>query len=90
MKVHIRRISPASLALTLGIFYGGIGLFVSILGAVGGLGSDQPVGMLIIQPFVSALVGVSVGFVLAWIYNFISRFTKGLLIEYNEASRYED
>ena len=100
MRIHIRKISPPSLALTLGIIYGGIGLFVLLLGSFGaliqfGIGSQgarvsEPFGMLLIQPIISALVGVISGFIFAWVYNLIARFTKGVLIEYSEAGQHDD
>lgn len=101
MRIHIRRISPPSLSIVLGLIYGVVGLVIAILSAFGLL---MPFGMglpaendgffllkiLVIQPFLSVLWGVITGFLVAWLYNFVARFTKGILIEYAEAGRHDD
>jgi len=101
MRIHIRRISPPSLSVVLGVIYGIVGFAIAALSAFGalvsfGIGSpvrdgvsSMPV-MLVVQPLISALFGVITGFIVAWIYNFVARFTKGVLIEYQDAGRHDD
>jgi len=101
MRIRITRISPASLALTLGILYGGIGICISLFSAIAGFieigrrGSVGPqgtesFGMLLLQPVLTTIAGLIAGFVIAWVYNFISRFTKGVIIDYTETGRHEE
>lgn len=100
LRAYIRRISPASLGLTLGILYGAVGLLFSVFSAIGiitrnisGSGTvtiSQSIGMLLMQPVTATLAGLVSGFLLAWIYNFVARFSKGLLVDFSEASRYEE
>jgi hypothetical protein len=101
MRIHIRRISPPSLSIVLGVIYGIVGFAVGALGVFGllvsfGIGSPVRDGvssmpmMLVVQPLISALIGVVTGFIVAWLYNFVARFTKGVLIEYSEAGRHDD
>ncbi len=101
MRIQIRRISPPSLSIVLGAIYGIVGLVIaglSVFGALGSFGIGSPVNnevssmpmMLVFQPLISALFGVITGFIVAWIYNIVARFTKGVLIEYSEAGRHDD
>lgn len=101
MRIHISRVSPGSLSITLAAIYGLFGVAVAILSVfgaltqfgIGGSGSGPNMGMwpmLIFQPILSALVGAVTGLILAWVYNFIARFTKGVLIESAEAGRHDD
>jgi hypothetical protein len=101
MRIHITRISPGSLSITFAAIYGLLGVVIALLGAFGALaqfglrgsakGLDMDMlPMLIFQPILSALIGAVTGIILAWIYNAIARFTKGILIEYNEAGRHDD
>ncbi len=102
MKLRLRRISPSSLAATLAIFYFVCGLFVGVFGIFAALIGSQftvsgpiqfsgsGIGMLllaIVYPFLAAIGGAISGFIIAWIYNFISIFTNGLLVEFDEAGR---
>lgn len=103
MKLRIKRISPSSLAGTLGAIYFAIGCVTSVLGllALGtglnltftgwikfsGVGGGLPLLMLVINPFLGALVGYISGFLIAIVYNFVSRYTQGVVIE-TEETRY--
>ena len=104
MKLRIKRISPLSLALALGGIYFVVGCFaavVAIFGANAGVNvtligplsfSGSGLGLLglsLINPFAAFLTGGISGYVIAWIYNFLSRFTKGLVIETEEAGKYD-
>ena len=100
-RIHLRRISPPSLSIVLGIIYGTVGFVIAALRVFGplvssGIGnpvkddvSSMPI-MLAAQPLLFALCGVTTGFMISWIYNFVARFTKGVLIEYSEAGRHDD
>lgn len=104
MKLHLKRISPPSLSLTLAALYGIIGFIVGVLSLFGaltrfGVGAQaspvsqtiwEVLGMLVFQPVVSAVLGAVTGFVLAWLYNFVARFTKGVLVQLEEAGKYDD
>lgn len=95
MRVHVRRISPASFALTLCIFYGAAGLCIAVLGSFGGLlslgiVSTTNLGTLLLQPLISAVGGLVTGFIIAWAYNFVARFTMGVVIDCTKASDYAD
>ncbi len=105
MKLRVRRISPATLAATLAVFYFVFGLFVGLFGVVGLLAGGEvmlggpvsfslsDVSMLplaILYPFMAATVGAIAGFLIAWLYNFTVRFTKGILIDFSEANARED
>jgi len=46
--------------------------------------------MLLLQPVLTTIAGLIAGFVIAWVYNFISRFTKGVIIDYTETGRHEE
>lgn len=104
MKLRIKRISPLSLALTLGGIYfvigclvapfavlgSGVGAKVTLIGPfsfnVSGLGI-LPLSLL--YPFVLSIGGGIMGYLIAWIYNFLARFTRGLVIETEEAGKYD-
>ena len=105
MRVHIKRISPGSLSAILGFIHGIIGLLVGIVGfilSLFGSGSHphhlyaitgtawDGAAFIILYPLFYALFGVIAGFIISWIYNFAARFTKGILIELDEAGRYDD
>jgi len=105
MKLRITRISPSSLALTLAIFYFVLGLFIGLFGVYSALSGNQftmngPISFsgrgtemlpfAIAYPFVAAIAGVISGFVISWIFNFISKFTKGLLIETDNSLTLKD
>lgn len=104
MKLRIKRISPLSLALTLGGIYFVIGCFVALLNIFGanaganvslsgplGINASAlgPLTLSLIYPFASSLMGAISGYVIAWIYNFLPRFTRGLVIETEEAGKYD-
>lgn len=101
MRIHIRRISPPSLSIVMGLIYAVVSLAASLVSLLGSLlpfgvgrsiaGDFFTLAMLFIgTPVLYALMGIISGFVLAWIYNFVARYTKGVLIEYSEATRYDD
>lgn len=101
MRIHIRRISPPSLSIVIGLLYAIVSLASSVFVLLGSLLRFQvgrsiandffTLAMLFIgTPILYGLIGVVSGFVLAWIYNFVARYTKGVLIEYSEATRYDD
>jgi len=99
MRIHITRISPGSLSITFAAIYGLIGVVIAILSVFralaqfGGSASTTNMDMwtmLIFEPLLSALIGAVTGMILAWVYNAIARFTKGILIECNEAGRHDD
>ncbi len=105
MKLRLHRISPASLAATLAIFYFVIGLIVGLFGIIASFTGAQftmsgpatlsgsglsMLPLAIAYPFLAALFGALGGFITAWIYNFTVRFTKGILIEFTEAPPHED
>lgn len=96
MKIRIKYISPASLAATLAVFYFTLGLFVGLFGVLAAAsGSDftlsGPVSFsgsgkemlpyAVAYPFLASIVGAISGFIIAWIYNFASKPTKGILID---------
>ena len=96
MKIHIKYISPGSLALTLAIINFFVGGFIGILGVVAAAAGSEftlsgPVtfsgrgsGMLLVAiayPFLASIAGMIGGFLMAWVYNFTAEFTKGIVIE---------
>jgi hypothetical protein len=100
MKLRIKRISPSSLARTLSAIYFSIGCVASVLGLLGlgtgmnlsfngwikmsGLGGGFSLLMLLINPFLGAFVGYISGFLIALVYNFVSPYTEGVVIETEE------
>lgn len=104
VKRRIKRISPLSLALTLGGIYLVIGCFVALFGILGSASGvnvtlSGPFGITatglgtlplsLIYPFVSLIGGGIMGYVIAWIYNYLARFTRGIVIETEEAGKYD-
>lgn len=105
MTLRILRVSPVSLALTLGGVYFVFGCISALLGLFGSVTRprlvvmDGPFGfetslqgmplLVLLLPFLSALVGGITGYVVAWVYNFLTRFTRGLVIETEEAGKYD-
>jgi hypothetical protein len=104
MNQRIKKISPASLAAILAAVYFVIGILTGIFGIIGGLsganvtlngpftfsGSGTTVIIIsIFYPLISALGGAIMGFLLAIVYNFSTKFTKGLLIQIEESNHYE-
>ncbi len=103
MKLRITRISPSSLSRTLGAIYFAIGCVTSVLGLlafatgmnltfngwinVSGLVGGLPLLMLLVNPFLSAVIGLISGFLIAIVYNFVSRYTQGVVLE-TEETRY--
>lgn len=100
MKLRLKRISPASLAATLAIFYFIVGLFVAAFGIIAALSGAQftmsgpatfsgaglsMLPLAIAYPFLAALLGAIGGFLIAWVYNFTVRFTKGIKLEFTES-----
>ena len=100
MNKRIKKIAPSSLAMTLAVVYFIVGIFAGILGVIGGLSGanvnlDGPFSVSgngstiiiisIFYPFISALGGFIFGFILAFIYNFSVRYTKGLVIEIEDS-----
>lgn len=99
MKLRIKRISPSSLAGTLGAIYFAIGCVASVLGLLAfgtGMnftftgwikisgGGGVPLLMLLLNPFLGALAGLISGFLIAIVYNFVSQYTQGVVIETEE------
>ena len=104
MKLHILRISPTSLAATFGVVYFFISLLIGLFGIFAAISGSQftmsgPVSfsgagmsmlpLAMVYPFLASLVGAIGGYLIAWIYNFSVRFTKGIQIEFSEASKRE-
>jgi hypothetical protein len=104
VKLRIKRIAPLSLALTLGSIYFIIGCFAAMLGIVGtvmgsAVTATTPFGfhatgpgalpLFLLTPFISSIGGYISGYLIAWIYNLLARFTRGLVIETEEAGKYD-
>ncbi|MEO5713147.1 MAG: hypothetical protein ABIT37_06635 [Luteolibacter sp.] len=104
MTLRIKRISPLSLTLTLGGIYFVIGCFVALFGIFGSMVGGNitlsgPFGfnggglgllpLSLIYPFASFLIGGIGGYVIAVIYNFLSLFTRGLVVDTEEAGKYD-
>jgi len=100
MNQRIKRIPPFSLAVTVAFIYFFIGIMSGIFGLIGGLsGADVTLNgpftfsgngpsLIIISmlyPFISALGGFIFGFLLAIIYNYSVRFTKGLVVQLEDS-----
>jgi hypothetical protein len=100
MKLRLKRISPASLAATLAILYFIVGLFVAAFGIIAAFSGAQftmsgpptfsgaglsMLPLAIAYPFLAALLGAIGGFLIAWVYNFTVRFTKGIQVEFTES-----
>ena len=96
MKQRIRRICPKSLAYTCAVIYFFIGIITGSFGIIGGLsgasmtlkgpiafsGSGGPLLLVSMShPFISALAGAIVGYLVAIFYNFSVRFTKGVTVD---------
>lgn len=104
MKLRIKRIAPLSLALTLGAIYFVVGCFAAALGIMGtmmggAVTATTPFGfqatgpgalpIFLLTPFLSSIGGYISGYLIAWIYNLLARFTRGLVIETEEAGKYD-
>lgn len=103
MNIRIKYISPASLAAALAIIYFLIGSLVGIFGiyasasgrqftmsgpiTFSGSGSDMLL-LSIAYPFLASIAGAIGGFLIAWIYNFAAKFTKGIVIETEQVDQY--
>jgi uncharacterized membrane protein len=105
MKLRLQRISPASLAATLAIIYFIVGLIIGLFGIIAaftgvqftmnGPASFSGAGLSMLPlaigyPFLAALFGAIGGFLIAWIYNFAVRFTKGIQVELTESGSRDD
>ena len=105
MKLRLQRISPASLAATLAIIYFILGLIIGLFGIIAAFTGAQftmsgpatfsgaglsMLPLAIAYPFVAALLGAIGGFLIAWIYNFTVRFTKGIQLEFTESGFREE
>jgi hypothetical protein len=105
MKFRLQRISPRSLAATLGIIYFSLGLIVSLFGIIAAFTGIQftmrePVTfsgaglsllpLAIAYPFIAAFLGAIGGFLIAWVYNFTVRFTKGIQLEFTQSECQKD
>lgn len=98
-KYHIRRVSPGALSFHLAALFGvvslvsqGVILIATLMTKdakmaqqLGQISSGFVFGFLM-----TTLMGAILGLVLAWVYNGLSRFTQGLLVEITEAPRQED
>ncbi|MGE9271027.1 MAG: hypothetical protein ACQKBU_09525 [Verrucomicrobiales bacterium] len=97
MKLRLKRIEPSSLALLLGAAYFLFGLFaglfglgasfssgnVALHGPITFSGTDGTLRFLtLLYPLVTGFAGLVSGFILAWIYNFIARYTGGVCVHW--------
>ncbi len=100
MHQRLKRISPSSLGATCAIIYFLIGLLIGIFGVVAGLSGasvtlsgpvtfsgrgETLMAVSVAYPFLSAFIAWISGTILALIYNFTTRYTKGIQIEVEES-----
>lgn len=100
--LRISRINPASLSMICGAFYFLMGVLTAALALLtGATGSAMtfkgpfyytwngvtPLPLLLFSPVIHAFIGMLLGYLFAWIYNFVAKFTKGLLLEVTETDK---
>jgi hypothetical protein len=56
---------------------------------VSGLSGLGAIPIFLLTPFISSIGGYISGYLIAWIYNLLARSTRGLVIETEEAGRYD-
>jgi hypothetical protein len=98
-NIRIKRIDPASLSMIVGAFYFIMGILTAALalffGAAGSMmtfkgpfsytwNGAASLPLLLFAPVIYGFLGMLFGYVFAWIYNFIAKFTRGLLLEVTE------
>jgi prepilin signal peptidase PulO-like enzyme (type II secretory pathway) len=104
MKLRILRICPTSLAVTFGVIYFIIGLLVGLFGVLAAMSGSQftmsgPVSfsgagmsmlpLAVAYPFLASLMGAIGGYLIAWVYNFSVRFTRGIQLDFSEPTNRE-